>query len=54
MMEEIESERDLHKDRCGQLEAQLDISQKIVTTQEEALAAKEVCLSPLSFGLLLF
>lgn len=42
MMEEIESERDLHKERCCQLEGQLEISQKIVSTQEIALAAKEV------------
>lgn len=42
MMEEIESERDVHKDKCAHLEAQLEISQKIVSTQEEALAAKEV------------
>jgi len=41
MMEEIEAERDSHKEHCKQLEAQLIISQKIVATQEEALKSKE-------------
>ena len=42
MMEDIEAERDMHKDRCAQLESQLEISQKIVATQEIAMDAKEV------------
>lgn len=42
LMDEIEMDRDKQKARCGQLEAQLEISQKIVDTQEAALAAKEV------------
>lgn len=42
MMDEIEQDRDKQKARCAQLEAQLEISQKIVDTQEAALAAKEV------------
>ncbi|XP_067934712.1 neurabin-1-like isoform X2 [Watersipora subatra] len=41
MMEDIEAERDMHKDRCAQLESQLEISQKIVATQEIAMDAKE-------------
>ena len=43
-MEQIESERDQHKDRCTQLENQLEISQKIVDTQQLSLDAKEVGL----------
>lgn len=43
MMEEIEAERDMYKDRCVQLENQLEISQKIVDTQQASLDAKEVC-----------
>jgi len=44
MMEEVELERDAQRERCTQLEAQLEISQKIVDTQEAALAAKEVSI----------